>query len=167
MEKFISKSGLQTRKFAEKIAVDILSVKNSWQAVVLGLVGDLGAGKTTFVAGLGRALGVKGRVSSPTFLIMRKHNLGLEIASSSDLPAGRQASRNDKQYYFLIHIDAYRLNNSQELLDLGLEKIIADEQNIVVVEWADKIKDLLPKNTIWINFEHGEDEKIRSLHVLK
>ena len=67
----------------------------------------------------------------------------------------------------LVHIDVYRLNNFQEILDLGWEKIIADKNNIVVVEWADKVRDLLPENTIWINFEHGKNEKVRNLQVLK
>lgn len=166
MQKFISKSGLQTRKFAERIAGEILITKNQERAFVLGLVGDLGVGKTTFVAGLGRALGAKGRMLSPTFLIMRKH----AIASSRTSPSFAEATagkRNDGQYNFLYHIDAYRLNNFREILDLGWEKIVADKQNIVVVEWADKIKDLMPKNTLWINFEHGENEKTRSLHVLE
>ena len=76
MQEFISKSDKDTKNFAKKIAEQILQSYGACkQAVVLGLVGDLGAGKTTFVAGLGRALGVKGRVLSPSFMLMRIHRL--------------------------------------------------------------------------------------------
>ena len=166
MQKFISKSELQTRKFAEKIAVDILQLKNLKQAVVLGLVGDLGAGKTTFAQSLARALGVRWRVLSPTFLIIKTYRLKVSAeggfskgGKGESLPAGRHGLK-------LVHIDAYRLNNPQELLDLGWEKKMADAGNIVVVEWADKIKDLMLKNAMWIHFEHGENEKTRNLQVL-
>ncbi len=169
MEKFISKSGLQTRNFAKKIAEDILVAKKQKQALVLGLVGDLGAGKTTFVQSFAKALGVHGRVLSPTFLIMKRHELENQnkdggLIFGHPMTMGHRMSGSKQR--FLYHIDAYRLNNSQELLDLGWEKIISDSQNVMVVEWADKIKDLMPKNTLWINFEHGEDQKTRSLHVL-
>ncbi len=191
MQKFISKSGLQTRNFAKKVAMEILFAKNLKQAFVLGLVGDLGAGKTTFVQGLGRALGVKGRMLSPTFLLMRRHELKNQNGIDSDDYRGENGRGGDlifghpmtrghrmsgdkrgladknQKHRFLYHIDAYRLYNSQELLDLGWERIIADEKNIVVVEWADKIKDLMPKNTLWINFEHGEDETMRGLTLLE
>lgn len=101
---------------------------------VLGLVGELGAGKTQFVKGLAKGLGIKDVITSPTFVLLKKYNK-------------------------LIHIDCYRLNNVEEVLDLGLEEYIKQENNIIVIEWADKIKKILPENTVWIEFKIKGQQK--------
>jgi tRNA threonylcarbamoyladenosine biosynthesis protein TsaE len=58
-----------------------------------------------------------------------------------------------KKYKNLYHIDCYRLNKPKELLDLDFKEIISNPQNIVLIEWAEKVRKILPKNTIWINFK--------------
>lgn len=93
-------------------------------------MGDLGAGKTTFVQGLAEGLGIKERILSPTFILMR-------------------------EYGNLYHVDLYRLEEGidEEVRNLGLTDIWGKKDNIVIIEWAEKITDLLPENTIWMNFE--------------
>lgn len=97
---------------------------------VVALSGDLGAGKTVFVQGVAEGLGIKGRISSPTFIIMRSYG----------------------DFY---HVDLYRLEGEfeKEITNLGLSDIIRDGNSIVLVEWAEKIRDLLPKSTIWVNID--------------
>lgn len=107
------------------------------QGEILALVGDLGAGKTVFVQGVAHGLGIKNRIVSPTFILMRKYN----------------------NFY---HVDLYRLEGDveKEVENLGLLDILKDKNNIVAIEWAEKIKDLLPGNTTLIHFENlGEDER--------
>lgn len=105
--------------------------------MVLALVGELGSGKTTFVQGFAKGLGVKGKIPSPTFILIRRYKL------------------KTKHYKLLYHIDCYRLDNPvKELPGLGFKKIIANPRAIVMVEWADRVKSLLPPHTIWISFTH-------------
>ncbi len=100
----------------------------------LALVGELGAGKTTFVQGLARGLGVAGPVSSPSFLIVQEHR--------GRLP--------------LFHVDAYRLGSAGELDEIGFEEYLA-AGGVVAVEWADRVVDRLPAEARWITFAlHGE-----------
>ena len=112
----------------------------------MALVGDLGAGKTTFIQGLAEGLGIKERINSPTFIILREY------------------SHPDFMFY---HVDLYRLEGdfSKELENLGLTTIMAERQSVVVIEWADKIKDLLPQNTKWLNFEEQGDERIITIQA--
>ncbi|TSC56838.1 MAG: UPF0079 ATP-binding protein [Parcubacteria group bacterium Greene0714_21] len=144
---FISHSPKETKDFARDFAKQILSKPSQKKgALVIGLQGELGAGKTSFAQGFAKGLGVKEKVLSPTFLIMRKFALSFDRAPS------RMTGRNPRFQYF-YHIDCYRLQNSKELLALGWEKIIGNPQNIILVEWADKIKNILPKGTTSISFE--------------
>jgi len=127
----------QTKKLAEKFAKEILKNKSKKKSFIIGLEGELGGGKTTFIQGLAKGLGVKEKILSPTFVIMKKFN----------------------NFY---HIDCYRTQKSKELLDLGFKEIISNPENIVVVEWAEKIKEIMPKNTIWIKFKFV-NEKTRKI----
>lgn len=122
-------------------------------ATVIGFVGDLGAGKTTFIKAFLRNLGVKGRVQSPTFVIMK----------SFSLPLAGQAKRKQKgknAFKHAYHIDAYRID-SKSLPQLGFKEILDDPQNIILIEWAEKIKKSLPKETFWIEMGHGSHHKER------
>ena len=133
----ISKSVEDTKKFAEDL------VKEN-KGRIFALVGELGAGKTTFTQDFLRALGVKKeRITSPTFLIIKNY-----LISKPHF---------DKVY----HIDCYRLHSPQELLDLKFEEILNNPKHILLIEWADKIKDLLPKETVWIHFKHSENPNER------
>lgn len=109
---------------------------------VLALSGDLGAGKTTFVQGLAEGLGITDRVMSPTFLLMREHSL-------------------PKFGGKLYHIDLYRLENNvdQEIENLGIIDYWEKPENIVVIEWAEKAKSVLPPSTTWITFENISDNE--------
>ncbi len=130
--KINSLSPKETSVIATILGSEIIKTKS---LVVLGLVGDLGAGKTAFTKGLIRSLGNKKKVTSPTFLIMRRFVL-----------------KNKRNVY---HIDAYRVA-ARDLVRIGAKEIFKSP-NIVVVEWADRIKKMLPKNTIWIKFAHGKN----------
>ena len=99
------------------------------------LTGDLGAGKTTLVRGIARALNIKSVVQSPTFNIMK-------VYFDGNRP--------------LIHIDAYRLADVNT--DIGLDEYIAYETGITVIEWPEFIKDLIPENAIEVNIRHAEGD---------
>ena len=125
----ISKNSKETQKIAQDLAKKILrSKKRKNQAFVLALKGKLGSGKTTFLQGLAKGLGIKEKIASPTFNIY-------------------------KRFGNFYHFDCYRIEKPKEILDLGFEEIIQDPKNIVAIEWAEKIKKILPKTTKWINFK--------------
>ena len=153
----LSKSKIQTQKFAISLARRLVQAnrpEQSRRATIIALHGDLGAGKTTFVQGFMKALGVKHHVTSPTFLIVRKYN----TPTTYDL--------RPTTYRNVYHLDLYRIQKPKELLDLGFKKILQDPHAIALIEWPERIKKLLPKNTIWINFEHGKNEKERIIEVV-
>src|SRR3989338_5149079 len=116
----IAKSIIETEKFAENL------VKNLKFPSILGLSGELGSGKTAFTKFLAKYLGVKESIISPTFTIINSYKI-----------------QNTK--YKLIHIDCYRLLNPEKLLDLGFNDILQDKNSIVVIEWAERVKNFLPK----------------------
>jgi len=109
------------------------------KATVIALIGELGAGKTTFVQKFARACGITEPVLSPTFVILKK-------------------------YGNLIHIDAYRLKNSAELVALGIHDLMSDPNNVIIIEWADRVSDILPDDCITIHFEHV-DETTRKISI--
>lgn len=96
------------------------------RATVLGLYGDLGSGKTTFTQALGRLLGLTEPMTSPTFVIEKLY----------PLPEGQKFKQ-------LVHIDAYRLEGGGELAKLNWAQLIADPGNLILVEWADRVADIL------------------------
>ncbi len=125
----------ETKKLGQKLAKDILSHSQKKGAFVIGLIGDLGSGKTTFLQGFAKGLEIKEKILSPTFVILKKFKV--------------QGSK-FKAFY---HIDCYRIKKAKELLDLGFRKIISEPENIVAIEWADYVQGLLPKNTLIIKFD--------------
>lgn len=106
---------------------------------VFGLIGPLGAGKTFFTKELAKALKIKRRITSPSFVIMNRYPLKL---------AGKNLN--------LYHLDLYRTQNFNEVIALGLKEIWAHPENIVVIEWANKINKHLPKKTRIFKFRHGK-----------
>jgi tRNA threonylcarbamoyladenosine biosynthesis protein TsaE len=153
---FLSKSAQDTQKLAGQIAEESLGAKERKNAVVLALEGELGGGKTTFVQGLAKALGIKGRVTSPSFMIMRRYKI---VSSFPGLaPARPRAGKFQVSSFY--HIDCYRVDSPKEILALDFKKIIADPKNIVAIEWADKVKSLIPQDAVWVEFEWmGEEER--------
>jgi tRNA threonylcarbamoyladenosine biosynthesis protein TsaE len=116
----------------------------SENATVVTLQGDLGAGKTTLTQEIARQLGIKEKVISPTFVIMKKYSI------------------DDTSFKYLIHIDAYRLTKSEELMKLGWEEILEDRDNLVILEWPENVPDCIPKNTYNIKLSHS-NESTRSI----
>ena len=102
---------------------------------VVSLTGDLGAGKTTFVQGAARALGVGEPVNSPTFVLVREYR--------GDVP--------------VYHLDVYRLNRIQEVLDLGFEDYL-DPSGVVFIEWGDAIDALLPDDHLRVEITTGQED---------
>ena len=109
-------SAQQTGALAEAISV-VLAPGD-----VVSLTGDLGAGKTAFVQGAARGLGIEGPVTSPTFMLIREYE-------------GK---------YPLFHMDVYRLGNLAEVSDIGFEEVL-DRGGVVFIEWGDAIEALLPE----------------------
>jgi len=141
VEKIITNTYQETQDIGKNLAEGILMSKAQKGALVLCLQGDLGAGKTTFLQGFAKGLGINDMVNSPTFVIMKKFPI---------------KNRNFKYFY---HFDCYRLNSPEEMLELGFKNIISDPKNIVAIEWPEKISKLLPQNNISITFEHLEENK--------
>ena len=133
-QKYITYSASQTKNLGKRMSQKILKSFTSKGAVVIYLKGDLGSGKTTFVQGLAMGLGIKNRILSPTFVLMKKYKI----------------PNTKKQFY---HIDCYRIKKAQDLSALNLEKLFLNSQNIIVIEWAEKIEKILPKNTITFEFK--------------
>jgi len=124
----ISKNVKETKEIAKMFLDKILGEKkNRKGALVVGLSGDLGAGKTTFVQAVAKHLGVKNKVNSPTFVIIKKYTL------------------KNKKHKFLFHLDAYRLKNENELLHLGWEDIINNEEHLVFIEWPENVSGVIPR----------------------
>lgn len=117
----------------QKIAQDLAQrYKNG---AIFAFSGPLGAGKTTFIQGFAKGLGISERLLSPTFVIMRHH----------DIPGNKEGR--------LYHIDLYRLNEITEIESLGLSEIFTNPKNIILIEWAEKMEARLPKQTIKIHLE--------------
>lgn len=120
------------------------SLSRGEKALVLGLSGDLGAGKTTFTQTLAQLLGVAETVQSPTFVVMKRYNT------------------QHHTFKKLIHIDAYRLHSGQELLSLGFNNWKKDPETIIVIEWPEQVGDTITP-TEHLMFNHADNENIREV----
>lgn len=146
--KLISQSEKETLRFAENFA------KKLHGGEIIALVGELGAGKTVFVKGLARGFGIKQKIQSPTFLLMKIYN------------AKAQKAAKTQKIKFLCHVDAYRLSDAAELVDIGLLDWLGRADTVVVIEWADKVPELLRgRKVIKIKMEMGEKEEARIIEV--
>ena len=112
---------------------------------IIGLIGDLGAGKTVFVKGLASGLGIKNRITSPTFVLMKIYRIAKSKLQNS----------NSK----LVHIDAYRLKSGKEILSTGAEEYFNKPGSVVIIEWADKIEEILPKKTKFVKITSKDKDK--------
>jgi len=158
---FFTNSAEQTQKLGEKIAKKILGAPQKSEAVVLGLRGDLGGGKTTFLQGFAKGLGIREKILSPTFVIMKCFHLPSLRAKRSNLKTGLlrrlRPPRNDEAFTDFYHIDCYRLKNYKDILELGFREIIKNPKNIVAIEWPEKIEPALPEDIILIKFKFIND----------
>jgi tRNA threonylcarbamoyladenosine biosynthesis protein TsaE len=142
MKRFLTRNEKGTEKLGEKIGKKILKEKLDKTAKILTLEGDLGGGKTTFLKGFAKGLGIKEKILSPTFILFRK----FQIPNS--------------KFQNFYHIDCYRIEKPREILNLGFKKIIKDPKNILAIEWAEKIKKILPKKVLKIKFKiFGKKER--------
>ena len=150
---FLSQNVAKTKRIGENLARKILQNKSRRKkALGFGLIGDLGGGKTTFLQGFAKGLGIRERILSPTFVIMKRFKIydSPKHRAHKSLCARATGQVRFKNFY---HVDCYRIHKPKEILALGWKKIIKNSQNIVAVEWADKIKKLLPKDKIMVTFE--------------
>lgn len=131
----IAKSAERTKKIGEILAKEILKTGPAKKAVVLALAGELGSGKTNFVQGFARGLGIEEKITSPTFVLMKRFKI------------------KDVRFKNFYHLDCYRIQKPKDILGLGLKEIINNPKNIVAMEWADKIRRALPKNAFWLKLK--------------
>lgn len=145
MKIFITKSLEETSEFA-KLWLESLDISNDG-AMIVGLYGNLGSGKTTFTQSVARHLGIKESITSPTFVI--------EKIYETDMNA---------KFKRLIHIDAYRLTGGRELQVLNFEELVSNSNNLIIIEWPENVIDILPENhhKIFCNFV---DETTRKYEV--
>jgi len=149
---YITNSSAQTKKMGKILAEEILKSKESRkQGFVIGLKGDLGSGKTCFLQGFAKGLGIKEKILSPTFTIMKKFQIPKKRNSHYLLPIAR----------FFYHFDCYRIGQSKEILELGFKEIVACPGNVVAIEWPEKINKFLPKNTLILKFEFLDENTRR------
>ena len=132
----ITHSEQETKDLAKKIAAKLSG------GMILCLYGELGAGKTTFVKGLAKGLGIKDNITSPTFALMNFYKI-----------------RNPKsEIRNLVHIDTYRLKNEEELIQIGAEDYVGAPDSITVIEWPEKIINLLKnKKVVRVYLDHASD----------
>lgn len=121
-------------------------------ATIIGLSGDLGAGKTAFVKCIAEALGIPETITSPTFILEK-------IYTIQENPFfGNRFSK-------LIHVDAYRLSSGKDMRSLDWEQVVSDKSNLVFLEWPEQVESALPEYIIRLSFEYV-DEETRSIKGL-
>jgi len=143
--KYVSNSLEETQKIADDFVANISPNKDS--ALVVGLYGNLGAGKTAFTKCIAEAFGIEETVTSPTFVIEKIYELTSE------------------NFTHLIHIDAYRLEKSEELVNLGWQKIISDPKNLILIEWPERVADIMPEH-IRVNLKALEKEYSHEIEIV-
>lgn len=130
---YFSENLKETQEIGKNLAEEIKKRR------IFIIKGDLGAGKTTLVQGFAKGLGISQKVNSPTFILMNKYPF--------------------KKNKFLYHLDLYRINKKKELESLDIKEVINNKNNIVMIEWPEKIKDILPKDTVYIEMKVLEENK--------
>jgi tRNA threonylcarbamoyladenosine biosynthesis protein TsaE len=133
MKKVLSKSLDDTSCIAREWLA--LLEKKEDEALVVGLSGNLGSGKTAFTKAVALALGIRESVTSPTFVIEKIYQS--KIGS----------------WTRLVHIDAYRLESARELEVLNFEELVEDPNNLILIEWPENVKEILPEGTLTIKCE--------------
>lgn len=132
IERHITRAAEETVAFAARL------VKTMHGGDVLALSGELGSGKTTFIQGLAKALGIKEHITSPTFVLMKIYRLPKPFKNITQL----------------CHIDAYRLDFADELAVIGAGEYIGEAQTLAVIEWSERVAKMIPDDAIRIMFQH-------------
>jgi tRNA threonylcarbamoyladenosine biosynthesis protein TsaE len=154
MNTYRTSSSEETKRLGEKFAAEFLARGNKKSAAVIVLSGELGAGKTTFVQGFLKGAGIRGRAPSPTFVIMRHYRI----------------SKKTHGFSAIIHMDAYRLQptaakNAAHLSALSFNEIVNDPENILLIEWGERIKGAIPKGALRVQFRYDKKEGVRVIAI--
>ena len=168
--KIISNSLKETEKLAQDFINRLGNLVSKSEAFVVGLYGDLGSGKTTFVKFVAKEFGLKNTVTSPTFVIEKIYPVRTDGRKRPTSNPVRDKSLNGTNgtgplkhdFDNLIHIDAYRLESADELKALGWEEISKNPKNIIFIEWPENVKSVLSKNIKEIHFKFI-DENTREI----
>jgi tRNA threonylcarbamoyladenosine biosynthesis protein TsaE len=138
-------------------------LRASWEhATLITFSGDLGAGKTTLIQTIARHLGVTETLQSPTFVIYKIYDLTPDLTPNPS-PARRGETHHPWKKF--IHGDMYRLESSDEIKKLGWEQLLADPENIICIEWPEKIADAIPDWVSRVTLHHqGEDTRSFDIH---
>lgn len=136
---------VETNSAGETVRIGELIGKLLNPGDIVCLEGDLGTGKTAMTQGIAQALGIDGRITSPTFTIVNEYYGRLKM----------------------YHFDVYRVNDPEELYDIGFEEYIYD-QAVVVIEWSDLIKDMISEENIWVKIskepDFGENTRVIDIY---
>ncbi|MBI2097990.1 MAG: tRNA (adenosine(37)-N6)-threonylcarbamoyltransferase complex ATPase subunit type 1 TsaE [Candidatus Vogelbacteria bacterium] len=144
----VSRSLAETEEAARAFLDKLKPAKG--RATVIGLLGELGSGKTAFTQAAARALGIRAPVQSPTFVIMKTYAVSGKWQGS---PLTNGKGDPFCPWGNLIHIDCYRLNKADDLLHLGWDELAADPANLILVEWPERVGNLLSSPALKIKFE--------------
>ena len=137
MKSLTSHSLAETKQVAKNW---LFSISNTYAnhdgALVVGLSGHLGAGKTAFTKAVATLLGVEEEITSPTFVIMKMYSINDQVSIINDQKGAQTVETPWKR---LVHIDAYRLEKREELVALDWEKLVADKNNLILMEWPENV----------------------------
>ena len=137
VKKISLKNGMEMEKFGESFALSLHGGE------VLALEGNLGAGKTTLTKGIAKGLGIDPRtVTSPTFVLMNVYPVTQALAITQ-----------------LCHVDTYRLNSPQELINIGIREYLSDPCTVTIIEWPELALAFLPPDTIYIRITFSDNEE--------
>ncbi|MFA5830310.1 MAG: tRNA (adenosine(37)-N6)-threonylcarbamoyltransferase complex ATPase subunit type 1 TsaE [Candidatus Paceibacterota bacterium] len=141
----------ETSRIADEFVEKLFTTggKTGGKAVVVLLQGDLGSGKTTFVKAVAKKLGIRNTVTSPTFVLEKIYAIP-------------RNAKKETGFQQLIHIDAYRLSDKDDLWTIGWEEIVKDPKNLIFIEWPERVSEVFLENTPKISFEFV-DENTRNL----
>jgi tRNA threonylcarbamoyladenosine biosynthesis protein TsaE len=144
--KKVSKNIKETIKIAKIFLDEIFQKENKKKgATIVCLSGDLGAGKTFFTQAVGKHLGIKNKITSPTFVLIKKYPIGLAYGVARG------------SFRFLFHLDAYRLKSEKELLQLGWKEIIGNKEHLVFIEWPENVRKIIPAGARFVFLSHKKN----------
>ena len=126
---------------AKTVLAHIYTKVNKKGATIVALSGDLGAGKTTLTQAIAKELGIKQKIASPTFILLKTYKI------------------KNPHFTLMHHIDAYRLEKPEHVEKLLWNSLISDTNNLIFLEWPEQIGKLLPKNVVKIQLAHTKDGK--------
>ncbi|MEA3399072.1 MAG: tRNA (adenosine(37)-N6)-threonylcarbamoyltransferase complex ATPase subunit type 1 TsaE [Patescibacteria group bacterium] len=136
-----------TKKEIPEITRKILNqISKKEKATVVAFSGDLGTGKTTLIQSISNQLGIKDDLNSPTFVLIKFYGI-------------------EGDYNKLIHVDAYRLESSKELIKLNWNELLKSSNNLILIEWPEKVPEAIPEDAIWVKLEHVNEE-IRKIELV-